>query len=64
MKLKINIGHFMDTFEISLVFRFFQKGKQKSKQCWMNASPTNLTQIDNTQKKALKIIGTDETTAS
>ena len=31
--------------------------------CWMNASPTNLALLDNIQKKALKIIRTDEATA-
>ena len=31
--------------------------------CWMNASPTTLCQLDNIQKKALKIIGVDEATA-
>ena len=31
--------------------------------CWMNASPTNLSQLDNIQKKALKVIGVDEATA-
>ena len=30
---------------------------------WMNASPTNLCQLDNIQKKALKVIGVDEVTA-
>ena len=30
---------------------------------WMNASPTHLSQLDNIQKKALKIIGVDEATA-
>ena len=28
--------------------------------CWMNASPTTLSQLDNIQKKALKISGVDE----
>ena len=28
--------------------------------CWLNASPTNLTLLDNIQKKALKIIRSDE----
>ena len=31
--------------------------------CWINASPTNLRQLDNIQKKALKVIGVDEATA-
>ena len=31
--------------------------------CWLNASPTILSQLDNIQRKALKIIGADEATA-
>ena len=31
--------------------------------CWMNASPTTLSQLDNIQKKALKIISVDEVAA-
>ena len=31
--------------------------------CWMNDSPTTLSQLDNIQKKALKIIGVDEVAA-
>jgi len=32
--------------------------------CWINASPTILSQLDNIQRKALKIIGVDEISAS
>ena len=31
--------------------------------CWTNASPSTLSLLDNVQKKALKIIGVDDTTA-
>ena len=31
--------------------------------CWINASPTILSMLDNIQKKALKVIGVDEATA-
>ncbi|KAJ8040744.1 hypothetical protein HOLleu_15131 [Holothuria leucospilota] len=31
--------------------------------CWMNASPTTLSQLDNIQKKALKITSVDDITA-
>ena len=58
------ISSILDSKGVATVYKAQVRSVMEySSLCWLNASPTNLTLLDNIQKKALKIIRTDEASA-
>ena len=58
------ISSILDSKGVATVYKAQVRSVMEySSLCWLNASSTNLTLLDNIQKKALKIIRTDETSA-
>ena len=57
------ISSILDSKCVATVYKAQVRSVMYSSLCWLNASPTNLTLLDNIQKKALKIIRTDEASA-